>query len=105
LSLDYILHGKRKNREVTNSFETISTEWFVLQNKTWTTGHACTVKGRLERDISPWLSRPMEEIIFYDDHALEYFDPDHSREKDRFILLGMSSTNQAACGLSLLPGK
>ncbi len=54
---------KHRNREVTNSFETISTEWFVLQNKTWTHGHARTVKGRLERDITPWLgSRPMEEI-------------------------------------------
>jgi len=27
--------------------------------------------------------------VFYDDHALEYFDPDHSRQGDRFILLGM----------------
>ncbi len=29
--------------------------------------------------------------VFYDDHALEYYDPDHSQEEDRFILLGMSN--------------
>ena len=28
--------------------------------------------------------------VFYDDHALEYYDPDHSQNEDRFILLGMS---------------
>ncbi|MCB9748284.1 MAG: BrnT family toxin [Candidatus Omnitrophica bacterium] len=28
--------------------------------------------------------------IFYDDNALEFFDPDHSENKDRFIMLGMS---------------
>ena len=28
--------------------------------------------------------------VFYDDHALEYFDPDHSENDDRFIMLGMS---------------
>ncbi|MCD4782146.1 MAG: BrnT family toxin [Candidatus Omnitrophica bacterium] len=28
--------------------------------------------------------------IFYDDHALEFFDPDHSKNEDRFIMLGMS---------------
>ena len=31
------------------------------------------------------------KTVFYDDHALEYYDPDHSREEDRFILLGMST--------------
>jgi hypothetical protein len=28
--------------------------------------------------------------IFYDDNALEFFDPDHSESEDRFIMLGMS---------------
>ena len=28
---------------------------------------------------------------FYDENAKEYFDPDHSADEDRFILLGMSS--------------
>ena len=27
---------------------------------------------------------------FYDEHAAVYFDPDHSEDEDRFILLGMS---------------
>ncbi len=27
---------------------------------------------------------------FYDEHAIQFFDPDHSEEEDRFILLGMS---------------
>ena len=28
--------------------------------------------------------------VFYDEQAVQYFDPDHSIEEDRFILLGMS---------------
>ena len=28
--------------------------------------------------------------VFYDEQAIQYFDPDHSVEEDRFILLGMS---------------
>ena len=28
--------------------------------------------------------------IFYDVHALQFFDPDHSEDEERFILLGMS---------------
>lgn len=27
---------------------------------------------------------------FYDEFAMQYFDPDHSEEEDRFILLGTS---------------
>ncbi|MBW1715986.1 MAG: BrnT family toxin [Deltaproteobacteria bacterium] len=27
---------------------------------------------------------------FYDENALQFFDPDHSKEEDRFILLGIS---------------
>jgi uncharacterized DUF497 family protein len=30
------------------------------------------------------------QTVFYDDHALEFFDPDHSENEDRFIMLGMS---------------
>ena len=25
---------------------------------------------------------------FYDEHAIQFFDPDHSNDEDRFILLG-----------------
>lgn len=34
------------------------------------------------------------KTVFYDDHALEYFDPDHSQNEDRFILLGMSTATR-----------
>ena len=30
------------------------------------------------------------KTAFYDEFALQYFDPDHSDSEDRFILLGMS---------------
>ncbi len=28
--------------------------------------------------------------VFYDENAMHYFDPDHSENEDRFILLGIS---------------
>ena len=28
--------------------------------------------------------------VFYDENAIEYFDPDHSKDEDRFLLLGLS---------------
>jgi len=28
--------------------------------------------------------------IFYDEHALEFYDPDHSDAEDRFIMVGLS---------------
>ena len=28
--------------------------------------------------------------VFYDEHAVQFFDPDHSEHEDRFLLLGMS---------------
>ena len=31
------------------------------------------------------------KTVFFDENAVEYFDPDHSQEEDRFILLGLSS--------------
>lgn len=30
--------------------------------------------------------------FFFDEHTLEIFDPDHSEDEDRFLLLGLSST-------------
>ena len=32
--------------------------------------------------------------VFYDEMALQFFDPDHSDEEDRFILLGWSLTTR-----------
>ena len=29
--------------------------------------------------------------IFYDDDALEFHDPDHSKDENRFIIIGLSS--------------
>lgn len=29
--------------------------------------------------------------VFYDPHAIQYDDPDHSGDEDRFILLGLSA--------------
>ena len=31
------------------------------------------------------------QSVFYDENAVEFFDPDHSEEEDRFILLGISA--------------
>ncbi len=28
--------------------------------------------------------------VFYDENAVQFFDPDHSEDEDRFILLGIS---------------
>jgi len=28
--------------------------------------------------------------VFYDENAIQFFDPDHSESEDRFILLGIS---------------
>ena len=30
------------------------------------------------------------QTVFFDENALEYFDPDHSEDEDRFLMLGMS---------------
>jgi len=30
------------------------------------------------------------QTVFYDEHALQFFDPEHSEYEDRFILLGTS---------------
>ena len=32
------------------------------------------------------------QTVFEDPHALRIYDPDHSEEEDRFLLLGLSST-------------
>lgn len=28
--------------------------------------------------------------VFYDENALEFFDPDHSNDEDRYLMLGLS---------------
>lgn len=32
------------------------------------------------------------QSVFLDENAMRYFDPDHSADEDRFIMLGMSFT-------------
>jgi uncharacterized DUF497 family protein len=33
--------------------------------------------------------------VFLDEHAIEYFDPDHSEDEDRFLVLGWSAHSRA----------
>jgi uncharacterized DUF497 family protein len=30
------------------------------------------------------------QSVFFDEHAIEYYDPDHSESEDRFLMLGLS---------------
>jgi len=30
------------------------------------------------------------QSVFFDEYAVRYYDPDHSEDEDRFIMLGMS---------------
>jgi hypothetical protein len=30
------------------------------------------------------------QTVFYDEKAIEFFDPDHSQDEDRFLMLGLS---------------
>ncbi|MBN2018150.1 MAG: BrnT family toxin, partial [Candidatus Cloacimonetes bacterium] len=32
------------------------------------------------------------QTVFFDENAIEYFDPDHSKTEDRFLLLGLGSS-------------
>jgi len=32
------------------------------------------------------------QTVFLDENAIRYYDPDHSHDEDRFIMLGMSYT-------------
>ena len=30
------------------------------------------------------------QTVFYDENAIEFFDPEHSEDEDRFLMLGLS---------------
>ncbi len=30
------------------------------------------------------------QTVFYDEHSIEFFDPGHAEDEDRFIMLGLS---------------
>lgn len=32
--------------------------------------------------------------VFFDENAIQFYDPDHAEEEDRFLLLGMSFTTR-----------
>jgi integrase len=54
---------KQTKIESTETFEVISREWYARFISNWTTGHAETIKNRLERDVFPWIGkRPIVEI-------------------------------------------
>ena len=31
------------------------------------------------------------QTVFYDDRAIEFYDPDHSETEDRFLMIGLSA--------------
>ena len=47
------------------------------------------VKNRLNVK-SHGVSFEEAQTVFLDDHAIRFYDPDHSQDEDRFIMLGMS---------------
>jgi len=40
--------------------------------------------------LSHYISFDEARTVFYDENAIQFFDPDHSDDEDRFILLGIS---------------
>ena len=47
------------------------------------------VKNRQDRG-KHGVSLEEAQSVFFDERAIHYFDPDHSEDEDRFVLLGMS---------------
>lgn len=43
------------------------------------------------------------QTVFLDDHAIRFFDPDHSDDEDRFIMLGGAS-NCASSSSAIVTG-
>jgi len=43
------------------------------------------------------------QTVFFDEDAIQYFDPDHAENEDRFLLLGISYRLRNAGRVSLLP--
>ena len=34
------------------------------------------------------------QTVFFDENAISYFDPDHSADEDRFLMLGISGNRR-----------
>jgi len=47
-------------------------------------------KGR-EKKRKHGVSFEEAQSVFLDENAIRYFDPDHSEDEDRFLMLGMSA--------------
>lgn len=54
----------------------ISFSWDDRKNKTNHTKHRVSFEEA--------------QSVFFDQHAIEYYDPDHSEFEDRFLMLGLS---------------
>jgi len=52
----------------------------------WDEGKAATNK------LKHKVSFEEAQTVFLDENAIRFFDPDHSEEEDRFLMLGMSFT-------------
>ena len=50
----------------------------------WDTGKA------LANQAKHGISFDEARTVFFDEKAIQFFDPDHSEDEDRFILLGLS---------------
>ena len=46
--------------------------------------------GPLGTSASSPISFSRATTVFFDEYAIEYYDPDHSEDEDRFILFGIS---------------
>lgn len=44
----------------------------------------------IENERKHGVSFEEAQTVFYDENAREFFDPDHSQDEDRFIMLGVS---------------
>lgn len=54
---------KSSQVQIAETFEVIAREWHNHFLSQWTTGHAETIKSRLERDVFPWIgARPVAEV-------------------------------------------
>ena len=47
-------------------------------------------KKSLENERKHGMTFEEAQTVFLDEHAISYYDPDHSEDEDRFIMLGLS---------------
>jgi len=56
--------------------ERLEFKWDIKKDKTNTKKHGVSFEEA--------------KTVFYDEYAISFFDPEHSDDEDRFLLLGMS---------------